>query len=60
MSSNTLPPTLTSLSNTTGRVVTPDDPSYDETRAVFYGGIDKRPSAIVRVKNVDDVRRAWR
>ena len=57
MSSNTLPPTLTSLSNTTGRVVTPDDPSYDETRAVFYGGIDKRPSAIVRVKNVDDVRR---
>jgi FAD/FMN-containing dehydrogenase len=57
MSSNTLPPSLASLYETTGRVVTPDDPSYDEMRAVFYGGIDKRPSAIVRVKNVDDVRR---
>ena len=26
-------------------------------RAVFYGGIDKRPSAIVRVANDDDIRR---
>jgi FAD/FMN-containing dehydrogenase len=45
------------LVNIAGRVVTPDDPTYDKTRAVFYGGIDKRPSAIVRVANVDDVRR---
>jgi FAD/FMN-containing dehydrogenase len=52
-----LPPSLTSLAGVTGRVVTPGDPSYDEIRAVFYGGIDKRPSAIIRVKNVDDVRR---
>ena len=57
MSSNTLPSSLASLSGTAGRVVTPVDPGYDETRAVFYGGIDKRPSAIVRVKNIDDVRR---
>jgi FAD/FMN-containing dehydrogenase len=57
MSSTALPPSLSSLSGTSGRVVTPDDPSYDESRAVFYGGIDKRPSAIVRVKDVEDVRR---
>ena len=58
MSAQTLPPSLTSLAGIAGRVVTPDDPSYDKTRTVFYGGIDKRPSAIVRVTNVDDVRRA--
>ena len=40
-----------------GRVITPEDPSYDRARAVFYGGIDKRPSAIVRVENVDDIRK---
>src|SRR5688572_5751348 len=57
MSVNTLPTSLTSLAGINGRVVTPDDPSYDNTRSVFYGGIDKRPSAIVRVKTVDDVRR---
>jgi len=57
MSANTLPPSLTSLTSMAGRVVTPDDPDYDSTRTVFYGGIDKRPSAIVRVTNVDDVRR---
>ena len=48
---------LSPLADMTGRVVTPDDPAYDDTRAVFYGGIDKRPSAIVPVANVDDVRR---
>jgi hypothetical protein len=48
---------LRKLAGVTGRVVTPDDPDYDATRAVFYGGIDKRPAAIVRVANVDDVRR---
>jgi FAD/FMN-containing dehydrogenase len=48
---------LNNLADITGRVVTPDDPDYDRTRAVFYGGIDKRPSAIVRVANVEDVRR---
>ena len=52
-----LPPSLARLSSVAGRVVTPDDPDYDKTRTVFYGGIDKRPSAIVRVTSVDDVRR---
>ncbi len=55
--STTLPSPLTPLSQVAGRVVTPDDPDYDKTRAVFYGDIDKRPSAIVRVTSVDDVRR---
>jgi len=57
MSVNTLPTSLNALAGIAGRVVTPDDPAYDKTRIVFYGGIDKRPSAIVRVTNVDDVRR---
>jgi FAD/FMN-containing dehydrogenase len=52
-----LPPFLAPLSGVAGRVVAPDDPDYDKTRTVFYGGIDKRPSAIVRVTNADDVRR---
>src|SRR5687767_14779041 len=55
--STLLPPSLTSLAGVAGNVVTPGDPSYDKTRAVFYGGIDKHPSAIVRVINADDVRR---
>ena len=57
MSVTTLPTSLNSLAGVAGRVITPDDPAYDKTRTVFYGGIDKRPSAIVRVTNVDDVRR---
>jgi FAD/FMN-containing dehydrogenase len=48
---------LESLARISGRVITPADSNYDQTRTVFYGGIDKRPAAIVRVKNVDDVRR---
>jgi FAD/FMN-containing dehydrogenase len=40
-----------------GRVIAPDDPDYDEARAVFYGGLDKRPAAIVRVANDADVAR---
>lgn len=55
--SPTLPPSLTSLAEVAGQIVTPDDPEYDKARAVFYGGIDKRPSAIVRVSSVDDVSR---
>ncbi len=38
-------------------VITPGDSSYDQARAVFYGGIDKRPAAIVRVSDIEDVRR---
>jgi hypothetical protein len=40
-----------------GRVIGPDDPGYDEARAVFYGGIDRYPAAIARVKDASDVSR---
>jgi FAD/FMN-containing dehydrogenase len=38
-----------------GRVIAPDDPAYDEARTVFYGGVDRRPAAVVRVANDADV-----
>jgi len=50
-------PSPDSLSDIKGRVITPEDPTYDQARTVFYGGIDKRPSAIVRVANAGDIRR---
>jgi FAD/FMN-containing dehydrogenase len=40
-----------------GRVIAPDDAAYDEARAVFYGGIDRRPAAIVRPADATDVSR---
>ena len=40
-----------------GRVIAPGDEGYDAARTVFYGGIDKRPAAIVRVADADDVAR---
>jgi FAD/FMN-containing dehydrogenase len=40
-----------------GRVIQPGDGDYDEARAVFYGGVDKRPAAIARVANDEDIRR---
>ena len=50
-------PSTDVLAGIAGRVIRPDDPSYDQARGVFYGGIDKHPSAIVRVENVGDVQR---
>src|SRR5262245_59505961 len=41
----------------TGRVIEPGHPDYDEARTVLPGTIDRRPSAIVRVANADDVAR---
>ena len=40
-----------------GRVIAPDDGGYDEARTVFYGGIDRRPAAIVRVADAGDISR---
>jgi hypothetical protein len=54
----TAPRALNTLTDLEGRVVAPDDPTYDHARAVFYGGIDKRPSAIVRIANARDVQRS--
>ena len=39
------------------QVIAPGDADYDKARTVFYGGVDRRPSAIVRVKNTEDVVR---
>ncbi len=38
-----------------GRVIAPDDEEYDRARTPFYGGFDRRPAAIVRVANANDV-----
>ena len=40
-----------------GRVIAPGDDAYEEARTVFYGGIDHRPAAIVRVADAGDVSR---
>src|SRR5690606_16571250 len=40
-----------------GRVIAPGDSGYDVARAIFYGGIDRRPAAIVRVAHAGDVAR---
>jgi FAD/FMN-containing dehydrogenase len=39
-----------------GRVIAPGDEGYDEGRAGFYGG-DRRPAAIARVADTEDVAR---
>ena len=40
-----------------GKVIAPEDAEYDKARTVFYGGIDRHPAVIIRVKNADDVTR---
>ena len=38
-----------------GRVIGPADADYDAARAVFLGSVDRRPAAIVRVADDDDI-----
>ncbi len=57
LSTATLPDRLETLrGRIAGRIIEPNDPGYDAARGVMYGGIDKRPAAIVRAANADDVR----
>src|SRR5882724_10893091 len=40
-----------------GEVVVPEDPGYDEARQVFFKGIDRKPAAVARVADAEDVAR---
>src|SRR5689334_1811096 len=59
MTTYTLDPTNISVSNLrdvfSGQVIGPDDSAYDGARALFYGGMDRRPSIIVKAANATDV-----
>jgi FAD/FMN-containing dehydrogenase len=39
-----------------GEVITPDAPGYDQARRVYNGMIDRRPLAVVRPADAEDVR----
>ena len=55
----TIPATLSKLqASLSGQIIAADHAEYDETRAVFYPGHDKRPVAIIRVANETDVAAA--
>lgn len=41
-----------------GRVVTAEDVDYFSARAVYYGGLDRRPAVIIRAADSSDVARA--
>jgi FAD/FMN-containing dehydrogenase len=38
-----------------GELIRPGDDDYDEARSIFYGGFDRRPALIVRVKDAGDI-----
>ena len=40
-----------------GDLIRPDDPGYDEARAIWNGAHDRRPALIVRCRGVADVMR---
>ncbi len=55
------PPGLASFRESfSGDVVLPGDAEYDAARSVWNGMIDRRPAAVVRPNDVDDVVRAVR
>jgi hypothetical protein len=43
-----------------GEIVLPEDPGYDQARAVWNGMADRRPALVVRPTGVDDVLSALR
>jgi FAD binding domain/Berberine and berberine like len=45
------------LSGLSDRIVGPDDPTYDEARAVHNGMIDRRPAVLVKCTSADEVAR---
>jgi len=54
-------PTIVSLRDQIrGQVLTPDDAGYDDARRVFNAMIDRRPAAVVRPLDTEDVVRAVR
>lgn len=57
MNNITLEPTIISSLRAAvkGWIITPDDAGYDKARSVHQGGIDRRPAAIVRVADAEDV-----
>src|SRR3990172_4163988 len=40
---------------TQGEVTGPDDPGYEDARAVYNAMIDRRPAAVVKASGVQDV-----
>ena len=57
MATKTLP-FDTLRSGLAGRIILPGDADYDSSRAVLYGGIDKKPAVMVRTRSVGDVKQA--
>ena len=37
------------------RAILPGDTDYDKARTVFYGGVDRHPAAVIKVKNAAEV-----
>jgi hypothetical protein len=48
------------LSDLADRIIGPDDPGYDDARAVHNGMIDKHPALLVRCTSAEDVARCIR
>jgi FAD/FMN-containing dehydrogenase len=58
MQVNVSPITISHLRTAlSGRVIESHDNGYDQARAVFYGGFDRRPAAVVRGADAADVAR---